>query len=180
MAKFKVFMKEIGSVVILAILIAAVLKLFIIDSRVVPTSSMYPTVHAGDRVIVDKIGLHFRDIQRRDIVVFRREGDEYDLLKRVIGLPGDRVKVENGYVYINDEPLEEPYLAEQPNYIYPEVTVPENCVFLLGDNRNRSSDSHYWEDPFVSIDDIKARAIFCYWPLEHIGSITYKGSETIE
>jgi len=172
--KFKAFMKETGSIILMAIVLATVLKLFIIDSRVVPTASMYPTVHSNDRVLVDKLSYRFHDITRQDIVVFRLEGDRYDLLKRVIGLPGDRIRVENGLVYINDEPLDEPYVAEVPNYLYEEVTVPEGHIFVLGDNRNQSNDSHYWQDPFVPVEDVKGRAFFCYWPFDRFGSIVYK------
>lgn len=178
MMKFKAFMKETGSILLMAIILAAVLKLFIIDSRVVPTTSMYPTVQANDRVLVDKLSYRFRDIRRQDIVVFRLEGEKYDLLKRVIGLPGDRVRVADGKVYINDEPLDEPYLAEAPAYFYDEVTVPEGHIFLLGDNRNRSNDSHYWDEPFVPVEDVKGRAFFCYWPFSHFGSITYNPAKT--
>jgi signal peptidase I len=178
MIKFKAFMKETGSILLMAIILAAVLKLFIIDSRVVPTSSMYPTVHSNDRVLVDKLSYRFRDIRRQDIVVFRLEGEKYDLLKRVIGLPGDRIRVADGKVYINDEPLDEPYLAEAPTYLYEEVAVPEGHIFLLGDNRNRSNDSHYWDEPFVPVEDVKGRAFFCYWPFSHFGSITYNPAKT--
>jgi signal peptidase I len=101
-----------------------------------------------------------------DIIVFHNPGNPAeDFIKRVIGLPGDMVTVENGIVYINDFPLDESYIAAPPNYSG-SWEVPEGGVFVLGDNRNQSSDSHAWG--FVPVENIVGRALVIYWPLDSV------------
>lgn len=167
--------KEYASLIIIAFCIATVIKIFVLDSRVVPTTSMYPTVFANDRVLVNKFVYRFGEIDRQDIIVFTPNDsiqEKKDLLKRVIGLPGDRVKVENGTVFINGEPLDESaYDQDIPDYTFAEVQVPEGCIFVLGDNRNGSFDSHLWADPFVPVENVKGKAFMCYWPLDRIGAL---------
>ncbi len=124
--------------------------------------SMEPTLHDGEFILVNKLAYRFGSPQRGDIIVFRYPRDpKQDYIKRVIGLPGDRVRVDNGMVYINDQPIEEPYVASAPRY-QNEWVVPENSVFVLGDNRNNSSDSHTWGA--VPLDHIIGKAILVYWP----------------
>ncbi|MBQ6842440.1 MAG: signal peptidase I [Firmicutes bacterium] len=167
--------KEFLMIFLMAAILAVFLKCFIVDSRVIPSSSMVPTIQIGDRVVLNKLSyLGDAAPQRGDIVVFKPNastGSHYDMIKRVIGLPGDRVEINNGYVYINGEPLEEDYLAEAPRYYFEEITVPEGCYFLLGDNRNYSNDAHMWLDPFVTEKSIEGKATLCYWPLSRIGSL---------
>jgi signal peptidase I len=105
------------------------------------SSSMEPTLNVGDMVISVKVD----EIKRKDIVALLspKRGKEI-LVKRVIGLPGEKIKIENGYVYINGEKLEEPYIKEKPEYLYEEIKIPEGFYFLLGDNRNESEDSTEW------------------------------------
>lgn len=158
-----------------ALIIAALLKTFIIDSRAIPTLSMYPTIDASDRVVLYRLAYIGDKVpERGDIVVFRppaETGERSDLIKRVIGLPGETVEIKNGSVYIDGTVLTEDYLNAAPDYIYPEVTVPEGHYFMLGDNRNISGDSHVWANPFVSERQIKGQAIYRYWPLNRIGAI---------
>lgn len=167
--------KEYANLILVAFCIAMVIKIFVIDSRLVPTTSMYPTVYANDRVLVNKFIYRFRDVERQDIIVFRPNesiNEKKDLLKRVIGLPGDKVKVENGRVFINGEELDESFYEHDiPTYTFAEVEVPEGCIFVLGDNRNRSFDSHLWDDPFVPLENIKGKAFLCYWPLNRIDTL---------
>ncbi|MCL1906094.1 MAG: signal peptidase I [Clostridiales bacterium] len=168
-------LRDVLSVVVSAVIIAFVLKTFVVDSRFVPTGSMTPTIYGGDRVVFLKLPYYFgKPPARLDIMVLasgERLISEDDLLKRVIGLPGDTVEIKNGLVYINGEALPEPYLNEQPLYYFEEVTVPQDCCFMLGDNRNHSTDSHLWDDPFVPFSDIKGKVLLRYWPLSHIGII---------
>ena len=167
--------KEFLMIFVMAAILAIFLKSFIVDSRVIPSSSMVPTIQIGDRVVLNKLAyLGDAEPQRGDIVVFKPNastGSEFDMIKRVIGLPGDTVEINNGYVYINGEPLEEDYLAEAPRYYFEEITVPAGCYFLLGDNRNYSNDAHLWLDPFVTEKSIAGKATLCYWPLNRIGSL---------
>lgn len=171
----KNMLRDILGVIISAVLISFALKMFVLDSRIVPTSSMVPTIDAGDRIIMLRFPYFFGGRpQTQDVVVFA-PNEEFesndDLLKRVIGLPGDVVEVKENKVFVNGAALSEPYLNESPQYEYGPVTVPEGCYFMLGDNRNRSRDSHMWDDPFVPFSSVKGKVVLCYWPTNHIGKV---------
>lgn len=169
------FLKDLLIILLSAIAIATFLKLFIVDSRVVPSSSMYPTIQIGDRIILNKLAyIGSLEPERGDIIVCKPPAElnsRYDLVKRVIGLPGETLEIKNGSVYINGEAIEEDYLNEEPIYTYNQIQIPEDCYFLLGDNRNQSLDSHYWSDPFINIKDIKGKVVGCYWPISDIGAL---------
>jgi signal peptidase I len=131
--------------------------------------SMEPTLHNGEFVIVNKLAYQLGDPGHGDVIVFRYPRDpNQEYIKRVIGLPGDRVRVINGEVFVNDQRVEEPYIAAAPRY-QSEWSVPENSLFVLGDNRNNSSDSHNWGP--VPLDYVIGRALFVYWPPESWGAI---------
>lgn len=178
MKKFLLFVKDIVVIVLLAFLLAIVIKSFVIDNRNIPTSSMHPTVPAESRILVNKFTYSFNDVEFGDVVVFEptdqtklEAGIDDDMLKRVIGLPGDKVQVKDSTLYINDQPIAESYISETMQYEYGPITVPEGYVFLLGDNRNLSFDSHAWSNPFVPIDNIKGKAMLIYWPKDKFGAI---------
>lgn len=145
-------------------LVLALVLYFAIDAMVarvrVLNISMQPTLVPGEFVMVNKLAYKFGEIGRGDIVVFHYDERE-DYVKRVIGLPGDEVEVRDGIVYISDVPLIEPYIRENPTYVG-KWTVPRGELFVLGDNRNQSSDSHSWG--FVPIEEVVGRAIMIYWP----------------
>jgi signal peptidase I len=131
--------------------------------------SMEPTLHNGEFVIVNKLAYQFGDPKHGDVIVFRYPRDpDQEYIKRVIGLPGDRVRIINGQVYVNDELIEEPYIAAPPRY-QSEWSVPKDALFVLGDNRNNSSDSHNWGP--VPMEYVIGRALFVYWPPESWGTI---------
>lgn len=172
--------KSVGSVIkdflwiiLIAVAISVVLKTFVVDSRVIPSLSMYPTIQVGDRVILNKLAyIGDRALQRGDIVVFYPPAElnsKDDLIKRVIGLPGETLQIIDGVVYINGEPLDESYVYGTPDYDYATVTIPDDCYFMMGDNRNESLDSHLWKNPFIENEDIRGRAVFVYWPLNRMG-----------
>lgn len=166
----KEFIKETLSIVIIAFILAMILRTFIIEGRIIPSESMVPTLKVGDRVMVNKFIYYFKQPQRGDIIVFAPPDvlqSKDDFIKRVIGLPGERVEMKNNRVYINNKPLEEPYLAEPVNYTYGPVTVPEGSLLVLGDNRNHSFDSHMW-NAWMSQDRIKGKAFVIYWPVKEI------------
>lgn len=139
-------------------------------------SSMYPTFHDSDYIITDKISYKFSSPKRDEVIVFKNPKEKsQDFIKRIIGLPGDTVKIEGGKVYVNGKLLDEPYLS--PDLITDpgsfsqegeEIKVDQpNVYFVLGDNRPRSSDSREWG--FVSKDEIIGRVFLRYWPKEAIG-----------
>jgi signal peptidase I len=124
--------------------------------------SMVPTLESGEYVIVSRLNYRFGTPQRGDIIVFHFPRDpKEEYIKRVIGLPGDEVQVLNGQVYINGQLLNEPYLSVKMNYIG-NWRVPDGQLFVLGDNRNNSSDSHDWGT--VPMDYVVGKAILVYWP----------------
>lgn len=153
---------------VLQTLIMAVVLYFLIDTVVgrvrVENISMQPTLHEGEFILVNKLAYRLGDFQRGDIVVFHHDATE-DYIKRVIGIPGDTIEVRNGHVYINAQMLEEEYIAAPPRYSGT-WQVPEDQIYVLGDNRNQSSDSHQWG--YVPISSVVGRALVVYWPLEEL------------
>ena len=163
--------------VAIALILAILIRIFIAEPRYIPSDSMIPTLHTGDRLVVEKVSYHFHPPHTGDIVVFEPPEQLQSLgyrkdqvfIKRIIGKPGDLVRVNNGKVYINDRPLSEDYIAEPPDYQLVSVKVPEAEFFVMGDNRNDSNDSHIWG--FLPKQNIIGRAIFRFWPFDRIGSI---------
>ena len=135
-------------------------------------SSMEPTLYHGEFVIVNKLAYKVSEPKIGDVIVFHFPRDPHqDYIKRIIGLPGDRVTVSQGRVYVNDQPLSEDYLAAPPSY-NDTWLVPEGALFVLGDNRNNSSDSHTWGP--VPMDYVVGKAIFVYWPPDQWGAIDHQ------
>lgn len=133
--------------------------------------SMEPTLHSGEFVIVNKLAYQIGFPQRGDVIVFHYPRDpEQEYIKRVIGLPGDEVVVNQGQVRVNGLLLDEPYIAEAPLY-QADWRVPDASLFVLGDNRNKSSDSHSWGP--VPMQNVIGRAMFVYWPPEDWGLIEH-------
>lgn len=175
MGKMKSFIKEAVSTILIAGLITFVLKTYLLDNRIIPSSSMYPTIYAGDMILVNKLVYRFSPPGRGDIIVFKPHAEvgEDDLIKRVVGLPGETVEVKENRVFINGQPMEESYLNETPQYVFGPVQVPPDHLFVLGDNRNMSFDSHRWQDPFVEITAVKGKAFLRYWPLKRAGRLEF-------
>ncbi len=133
--------------------------------------SMEPTLHTGEFVIVNKLAYKLDGPQIGDVIVFRYPRDpEQEYIKRVIGLPGDKIIITNGMVYVNGQTLAEPYIAAAPSY-QSDWTVPEDSLFVLGDNRNNSSDSHNWGP--VPLEYVIGKALLVYWPPEEWGLIEH-------
>ncbi len=135
-----------------------------ISARIrIESISMQPTLYAGNFVIVNKIAYMLNTPGRGDVIVFKNPKDPSlePYIKRIIGLPGDTVRVTGGTVFINDEPMSEPYISAPPTY-EGAWTVPPESLFVLGDNRNSSSDSHAWG--MVPMQNIIGKAEVVYWP----------------
>lgn len=164
--------KEIISwiqIIVAAVVIALFLNNVIIANSRVPTGSMMNTIMPKSRVIGSRLAYINSDPQRGDVVIFKFPDDPEQKIyyvKRVIGLPGETVNVVDGKVYINDSdtPLDEPYLPEPMEGSYGPYTVPEDCYFMMGDNRNNSLDARFWENQFVPKEKIMAKVLFCYFP----------------
>jgi len=151
------------------------IRTFVAEARYIPSSSMEPTLQINDRLIIEKVSYHFQKPERGDIVVFsptaalKAQNFQDAFIKRVIGLPGDKVEVKNGLVYVNGKVLAEKYIAEEPNYAYGPVTVPPDQYLVLGDNRNNSYDSHAWG--FVPRENLIGRAVVRFWPFNRLGGL---------
>ncbi|WP_071517509.1 signal peptidase I [Geitlerinema sp. PCC 9228] len=169
--------RENLQVVGIALLVALLLRLFVAEPRYIPSDSMMPTLHVGDRLVVEKISYSFHAPKRGDIVVFspppqlQKQGftEDQAFIKRIIGEPGDTIAIHQGTVYLNEQPLAEPYIAAPPRYEMPPTRVPQGSYFVMGDNRNNSNDSHVWG--FLPAEDIIGRAWWRFWPPSRIGQV---------
>jgi signal peptidase I len=157
------WLRETAVVVIIALAAALLLRTFVVQTFFIPSGSMEPTLQIGDRILVNKLSYHLHGVDRGNIVVFRRPADENcggapvaDLVKRVIGLPGETLSLKKGYVYVNGKRLDESWLPSSvqgmtfpgpagPTYnLAKPYVVPANHYFVMGDNRSDSCDSRYW------------------------------------
>jgi signal peptidase I len=161
---------ELAETVLPAIVIAVLINLFLAQATRVYGSSMEPNLHTDQRLVVEKISYRLHIPRRGDVVVLRmpERGPEL-LIKRVVGLPGETIQVKDGQVYINGQPLAEPYLARQTNGAYGPFVIPEGQIFVMGDNRGASNDSRVFGP--VSLERILGRAWFSYWPPEFVGVV---------
>lgn len=171
-AKGRRLVRELWSYLIIvaaAAFIAVVVSKFVIINAHIPSTSMVPTLKVDDRLIGFRLAYLFSEPQRGDVIIFRHsfaeDLEEEILVKRIIGVPGDTIRIDSGYVFVNGELLEEDYLAEPMNVLTAaEFTVPKDSYFVMGDNRNVSYDSRMWSNTYVSRDEIIARAVFKYYP----------------
>lgn len=178
-----------------AVIVALVIRTFVAQAFYIPSESMEPLLEKNDRVIVDKLAYDFNDVARGDVIVFTKPPEQRndgitDLIKRVVGLPGDSVVIDDGSVYINGALLDEPYLPpgtfSAPGAGTPTpgasgaaprcgrtdpCVVPEGHLFVMGDNRSNSKDSRWPDVGYVSSDLLVGRAFVRVWPLERLGGL---------
>lgn len=160
-------MREVVETILPAVLIALMIHLFLAQATRVEGYSMEPTLHGQERLVIEKLSFHFHPPERGDIVVLRvPEYGKEMLIKRVIGLPGDTIAVQNGQVILNGEPLAEDYINEPPRGTYGPTVVPPDSVFVMGDNRNNSNDSRAFGP--IPYENIVGRAWIRYWPLQEV------------
>ena len=151
--------------VVIALAIGLILSKYVIANAQVPSSSMETTVMAGDRIFINRLSYVFGEPQRGDIVTFIYPDDGETLyLKRVMGLPGETIQGKGGVIYIDGNPLEKDFTQEISYDDFGPYTVPEDCFFMMGDNRNDSWDSRYWKHTFVEKEDIVGKAVVSYFP----------------
>lgn len=164
-------------IVSIAFAAAFIILRFIVINAQVPTGSMKETINENDRLFGFRLAYVFSEPQQGDVIIFKFPDDESKTyIKRVIGTPGDTVKISAGAVYVNGEKLDEPYLKEPMaiNSTTLTYTVPDNCYFVMGDNRNNSYDSRYWTHTYVSKDQILAKALFKYFDGEK-NTVSFSG-----
>lgn len=168
----KPWWRETIETVFWALVLALILRTFVIQAFWIPSGSMIPTLEIGDRVLVLKFWYSLPKVgpKRGQIVVFKYPVDpRRDFVKRIIGLPGDKVEMRRGRVYINDKELFEPYVKNTDTFDMAPQVVPEKSYFCLGDNRPNSQDGRFWG--YVPRNFLKGPAVFRYWPLGRIGLI---------
>lgn len=195
--KIKGFIKETVETIVIVVVLVVIIRSLLGEPRWIPSSSMEPTLQIGDNLIVEKVTYRFEKPERGDIIVFYTPDSVHELdnslwgkftrmigfftkdeayIKRIIGTPGDKIEVvPNKGVYINGTFLDEPYQKEvfsgicKPDMICGPYTVPQDSYFMMGDNRNNSTDSRYWG--VLPKERIVGKAIFRFWPLTRIGVI---------
>ncbi len=164
----------LGIVVVAFVLVFGIIRPFVVEAFRIPSESMVPTLEVGDRVLANKFIYRFTEPERGDVVVFDsvEEGNDDTLIKRVAGVKGDEIRVQGGTLFVNGETQDEPYLSQYPpdrSTPYGPETVPEDHVFMLGDNRGNSGDSRVFGP--VPVKNIKGEAFLVFWPPSHIGPV---------
>ena len=154
-----------SKVLLTALVITFVVSRTLVANAQVPTGSMETTIMTGSRVLINRLSYVVGEPERGDIIAFYFPDDKSEkYLKRIIGLPGDKVEGIDGGIYVNDVLLEESYIREKINEDFGPYYVPELSYFVMGDNRNNSDDSRFWKDKFVEKDEIIGKAEIEYFP----------------
>ncbi len=195
----KTWVREYGEAIIIAVLLALFIRAFVVQAFKIPSGSMKSTLLVGDHILVNKFIygirlpilnkeiIHVRDPKRLEIVVFQYPVDpSKDFIKRVIGLPGDTVQIKDKKVFVNDHLLDEPYAVYSDSKILPAgvsnrdnmgpIVVPPNSIFVMGDNRDESYDSRFWN--FVDINELRGEAFIIYWSWNDEGELAASASSS--
>lgn len=174
-SRIKREIKEWGQSIIIAFVLAMIIRTFVVQAFKIPSGSMRPTLIEGDRILVNKYIYRFREPERGDIVVFKYPEDKKkDFVKRLIAKSGEVVEIKNGNIYINDKIANEPHIIREIYYYNrgdcgkegQKIAVPKNAYYVLGDNSGSSRDSRYWG--FVPKGYMQGKAFLIYWPLNRI------------
>lgn len=201
---FLSFLRELPVLLLVALLLAFLLRTFVVQVFYIPSSSMVPTLQEQDRMVVEKITYQFRDPARGEVIVFAGDevpavdnggvgsvvtavgrflgvvpADARDFVKRVIGLPGDVVTIEDGIVAVNGVELDEPYVVNTDDRSFGPFEVPEGQLFVLGDNRPNSADSRFGLG-YIELEHVVGRAAFVLWPFDHAGGLGTYGIDEVE
>lgn len=183
----------VAATVLSQLAVVGPVRKYLVQAYVVPSGSMEPTIEIGDRLLANNLVHRLRPPRRREIIMF--QAPEWasprpaTFVKRVVGIPGDHLRVSGGKLLVNGEPQDEPYLLSPPAYTWPpgggEVTVPPGRVVVLGDNRNNSADSHLWERispdgrgvepmPFLPLQNLRGNLVFRFWPPDRFGMVAQR------
>ena len=167
MSKSGIFREVVEWLLVLAAAaaVSVLINSFVIVNATVPSSSMETTIMMNDRVIGNRLAYLNSTPKRGDIVIFKFPDNPKVLyIKRVIGMPGEELEVKDGKVYIDGEALDEPYLNVVTEGNFGPYEIPDGAYFMMGDNRNDSADSRYWDNTYLYNSGIVAKAVFRYWP----------------
>lgn len=167
----------------LSLIFAFGFRTFVAEGRYVASGSMVPTLEINDRVMADKVSYRFHNPQRGDIVLFsptdklQQENFHDTFIKRVIGLPGEKIEIKGGRVFINGKLIQENYVVNASHEDWGPLTVPDNSYLVLGDSRSNSYDGRYWG--FVPRDRIVGKAVVRFWPLSRAGELDQTLNNTV-
>ncbi|MGV8073995.1 MAG: signal peptidase I [Syntrophobacteraceae bacterium] len=198
-SRSKSVLREYAEAIVVALLLALVIRAFVVQAFKIPSGSMKPTLMIGDHILVNKFIygvklpfinneiLHISTPKRGDIIVFRYPVDpSKDFIKRAIGLPGDIIKIQDKKVSVNGQSIDEPYAVHSDPKILPAgisprdnmgpIVVPANNLFVMGDNRDESYDSRFWK--FVDMRELKGKAFIIYWSWNSDGELSLSSSES--
>ena len=155
-----------------AVVLALIIRTFIVELYLVDGPSMRPTLQNAERLVVNKFIYRFREPERGEILVFQYPRDtRRDFVKRVIAVPGDTIEIKDGQVYVNSQLMNEPYILSKTRGDYPLAEVPKGHIFVMGDNRNNSEDSRFADVGFVPYELIKGKAILVFWPFDQFKTL---------
>ena len=200
------FLRELPALLLVAFLLAFLLRTFVVQVFSIPSRSMEPTLQVDDRIVVEKISYLFRDPARGDVIVFAGEDplaededtstvgtivrgvgqflgvvpvDARDFVKRIIGLPGDTIEIEDGTVFVNGIEIDEPYVVNADDRSSGPWEVPEGSLFVLGDNRPNSADSRFGLG-YVDVEEVVGRVGWVIWPPDHTGAASTYGVDDLD
>lgn len=169
--------------IVVALILALIIRAFFLQVFWIPSGSMEPTLEVGDRIVVDKVTYHFREPKRLEVVVFRGVstfgGEKRDLIKRLVGLPGETLEVKDGVININGSAVTEKHSMNSDFSDFGPIKIPEDSYFVMGDNRPASADSRYWRDAdgkliFLPNKNLIGPAFIRIWPLNKFGFIPWE------
>lgn len=151
--------------IVVAVAMALLIRHFVVEPYLVDGPSMRPTLDHAQRLVVNKFIYRFRAPERGEILIFKYPKDQSrDFIKRVIAVPGDTIEIKDGNVFVNEKLLSESYILSKTRGNYPKSVVPDEHIFVMGDNRNNSEDSRFKDVGFVPYDLIKGKAMLVFWP----------------
>ncbi|MDD3114981.1 MAG: signal peptidase I [Anaerovibrio sp.] len=151
--------------IVIAVVLAMIIRNFLVEPYLVEGPSMMPTLENQQRLIVNRLIYNLRAPEKGEILIFKYPKDQSrDFIKRVIAVPGDTIEIKDGNVFVNDELQTEDYILSKCRGDYPKVTIPAGHIFVMGDNRNNSEDSRFPDVGFVPFDLIKGKAMVVFWP----------------
>ena len=163
--KKKSLVREYAEAIIIAVLLALLIRTFVVQAFTIPSGSMIPTLLVGDYILVNKFIYRFKDPVRGDVIVFKYPWDEKrDFIKRVVGLGGEEIVIKGRAVFVNGKPVDDPhafFVDSVTTQEYGPVVVPPGSYFVMGDNRDNSQDSRYWG--FLKREKIRGKAFMVYW-----------------
>ena len=159
--------------ILVALILALIIRAFFLQVFWIPSGSMEPTLDIKDRIVVNKVAYHFRQPRRLEIIVFRQvasaDNEKRDLIKRLVGLPGETLQLKDGVIYINNQPVKEEHSMNQDFANFGPIIIPPDSYFVMGDNRPASADSRFWG--FLPKKNLIGPAFLRLWPLTRFGLI---------